>query len=177
MWMRCTGSPPRCCRWCCATLPDLRALRSPAPTLPSSIRALASANVEVLGWVADLDALFGQVRLSVAPLRYGAGFKGKVATSLAHGVPVVGTAIALEGTGLAPGDGIALADDAAAFADEVVRLHEDEAVWTALAATAAAALPRAVFAGGGAGGLSPAADRPGAAGIRRLIGPAPVSRR
>ncbi len=113
-------------------LPGLR-LSIAGADPPESIRALASANVEVLDWVADLDALFGQVRLSVAPLRYGAGFKGKVATSLAYGVPVVGTAIAVEGTGLAPGDGIALADDAAAFADEVVRLHEDEAVWTALA--------------------------------------------
>ena len=75
--------------------------------------------------------LFGQVRLSVAPLRYGAGFKGKVATSLAHGVPVVGSTTALEGTGLAPGDGFAVADDPAAFARAIVRLHEDEAVWTA----------------------------------------------
>jgi glycosyltransferase involved in cell wall biosynthesis len=114
------------------TLPDLR-LSIAGANPPESIRALDSANVEVLGWVADLEALFGRVRLSVAPLRYGAGFKGKVATSLAHGVPVVGTAIALEGTGLAPGDGIALADDPAAFAAEVVRLHEDEAVWNALA--------------------------------------------
>ena len=69
----------------------------------------------------------------MAPLRYGAGFKGKVATSLAHGVPVVGTTIALEGTGLEPGDGIALADDPAAFAAEVVRLHQDELDWTVLA--------------------------------------------
>ena len=116
-------------------LPDLR-LRIVGADPPDSVRALASANVEVLGWVADLDALFEQVRLSVAPLRYGAGFKGKVATSLACGLPVVGTTIALEGTGLAPGDGVAVADAAAAFADEVVRLHEDEAAWTALAAAA-----------------------------------------
>ena len=116
-------------------LPGLR-LRIAGANPPELIRALASAHVEVLGWVADLDALFEQVRLSVAPLRYGAGFKGKVATSLACGLPVVGTPIALEGTGLAPGDGVAVAESAAAFADEVVRLHEDEAAWNSLAATA-----------------------------------------
>ena len=116
-------------------LPGVR-LRIAGANPPESIRALASAHVEVLGWVADLDALFEQMRLSVAPLRYGAGFKGKVATSLACGLPVVGTSIALEGMGLAPGDGIVVADTAAAFADEVVRLHEDEVAWTALAATA-----------------------------------------
>ena len=116
-------------------LPDLRFYIAGANP-PDSIRALAGAQVEVLGWVADLDALFAQVRLSVAPLRYGAGFKGKVGTSLAYGVPVVGSTIALEGTGLAVGDGIAIADTAASFAEEVVRLHQDEAAWTALAATA-----------------------------------------
>jgi glycosyltransferase involved in cell wall biosynthesis/GT2 family glycosyltransferase len=102
--------------------------------MPDRILALASASVAIHGWVPDLATIFGQVRLSVAPLRYGAGFKGKVATSLSYGVPVVGTAIALEGTGLADGDGIAIADDPAAFARAVVRLHEDEAAWTASAA-------------------------------------------
>lgn len=115
-------------------LPDLRLCIAGADP-PAAIRALASAHVEVPGWVADLDALFDQVRLSVAPLRYGAGFKGKVATSLACGVPVVGTAIAVEGTGLAPGDGVVVADTAEAFAGEVVRLHQDEAAWTTLSAT------------------------------------------
>jgi glycosyltransferase involved in cell wall biosynthesis len=106
--------------------------------MPDRVLALASEGVIVHGWVPDLAPLFDQVRLSVAPLRYGAGFKGKVATSLAFGVPVVGSAIALEGTGLAPGDGCAVADDPATFADEVVRLHENEQDWTDHAATALA---------------------------------------
>jgi glycosyltransferase involved in cell wall biosynthesis len=103
--------------------------------VPESVLALASDNVVFLGQVPDLAGLFDSVRLSLAPLRYGAGFKGKVATSLENGVPVVGTTIAMEGTGLLPGDGVAVADDPEAFAREVVRLHRDEPAWTTLAAT------------------------------------------
>ncbi len=109
-------------------LPGVRLLLA-GSGMPPEVAALASDAVEVLGWVPDLADLFGRVRVSVAPLRFGAGFKGKLATSLAHGLPVVGSAISLEGTGLAHGDGVAVADDPDAFAREVARLHEDEQAW------------------------------------------------
>jgi hypothetical protein len=102
--------------------------------MPNSLRDFADDGVEIVGWVEDLADLFGTVRLSVAPLRFGAGFKGKVATSLAHGLPVVGSSISLEGTGLLDGDGVLVADDPAAFAAAVVRLHEDAELWEVQAA-------------------------------------------
>src|SRR3546814_1900450 len=71
-------------------------------------------------------------RVAVAPLRYGAGVKGKVNLSMAHGQPVVSTPCAVEGMHLRDGHDVLVADDAAAFADAVVRLHEDEALWTTL---------------------------------------------
>jgi len=68
----------------------------------------------------------------VAPLRYGAGIKGKLVTALAHGVPSVATAIAAEGIAH-PGDGhLATADDPRQFAAEVLRLYRDEAAWNAM---------------------------------------------
>ncbi len=79
------------------------------------------------------------MRLSVAPLRYGAGFKGKIGTSLAHGLPAVATPIAMEGTGLAPGEGVLVGEDAAAFAEAVIRLHGEAADWATLSATGLAA--------------------------------------
>jgi glycosyltransferase involved in cell wall biosynthesis len=118
-----------------AELPGLR-LKLAGSDMPSTIRDLAGEGVEVLGWVEDLAGLFGSVRLSVAPLRFGAGFKGKVATSLAHGLPVVGSSISLEGTGLADGDGVAVADTPADFARAIVRLHEDAVLWEAHSARA-----------------------------------------
>ena len=41
--------------------------------------------------------MFDYCRLSIAPLRYGAGLKGKLATSFGYGVPCVTTGVAVEG--------------------------------------------------------------------------------
>jgi O-antigen biosynthesis protein len=116
-------------------LPDFR-VHVAGSAMPDEIRALASESVVVHGWVDDLGALFGKTRMSLAPLRYGAGFKGKVGTSLSYGLPVVGTSVALEGTGLDAGEGMLVADDAAGLAGEIVRLHENGDLWQAMSQTA-----------------------------------------
>jgi SAM-dependent methyltransferase len=58
--------------------------------------------------------------------------KGKVAASLAAGVPVVGSSLALEGMGLAAEEGAVAADDARALAREIVRVYRDPALWSRL---------------------------------------------
>jgi glycosyltransferase involved in cell wall biosynthesis len=118
-----------------AALPKVR-LKLAGSGMPTAISDLSMDGVDVLGWVEDLAGLFGAARLSVAPLRFGAGFKGKVATSLAHGLPVVGSSISLEGTGLHHGDGVAVADTPGHFVREIVRLHEDATWWEAQSARA-----------------------------------------
>jgi glycosyltransferase involved in cell wall biosynthesis len=71
----------------------------------------------------------------VAPLRYGAGVKGKILTAFAHGVPVVTTPVGAEGIG----EGLALvAEDEAEFAEKILALHRDEALWTRLSQAAIA---------------------------------------
>jgi O-antigen biosynthesis protein len=57
------------------------------------VSVLKQPGVEVLGYVPDLTGLFAYSRMSVAPLRYGAGVKGKVGQSIAYGLPVVTTKI------------------------------------------------------------------------------------
>lgn len=84
------------------------------------------------GHVPDIDPYMDGARVALAPLRYGAGVKGKVNLSMAHGQPVVATACAVEGMHLRDGEDVLVADDAAGFADAIVRLHEDEALWTRL---------------------------------------------
>ena len=73
-------------------------------------------------------------RVNLAPLRAGAGIKGKIADGWWLGTPAVTTAIGAEGmhTGL-PFGGL-IRDDAAAIADAAVALHEDEALWNTSAA-------------------------------------------
>jgi glycosyltransferase involved in cell wall biosynthesis len=59
--------------------------------------------VQVLGQIPDLSVIYERVRLTVAPLRFGAGIKGKVLESLAAGVPCVMSQIAAEGLDQYPG--------------------------------------------------------------------------
>ena len=89
----------------------------------------AIEGVNVVGYVEDLKPWFDGIRMSVAPLRYGAGIKGKLGTSLSFGVPSVATTIAVEGMGIRDGREALVADDEQAFADAVVRLYTDGALW------------------------------------------------
>ena len=66
-------------------------------------------------------------------MRYGAGVKGKVNQAMAHGLPVVATSAAVEGMHLQGGVDALVADDAAAFAEAVIRLHGDAVLWEQLA--------------------------------------------
>jgi glycosyltransferase involved in cell wall biosynthesis/predicted O-methyltransferase YrrM len=92
----------------------------------------APSDVQYLGHLPDVAPWFDRLRVSVAPLRYGAGMKGKVVSSLAAGLPCVGTPIAVEGMALTPGQDILVGETPEAFADAVVRAYEDEALWTHL---------------------------------------------
>ena len=64
---------------------------------PPAVQALAGDGVEVTGWVPEIEPYLASHRLSVAPLRFGAGMKGKVGEALAAGLPVVTTTIGAEG--------------------------------------------------------------------------------
>ena len=68
--------------------------------VPPEIVAFANERIIVAGLQRDVRPFFDSVKLSVAPLRFGAGVKGKINQSMAFGVPVVATSLAVEGTGL-----------------------------------------------------------------------------
>ncbi|WP_321952390.1 methyltransferase domain-containing protein [Paraburkholderia bannensis] len=93
----------------------------------------AKSGVKIVGFVENLDDVLGTARLSIAPLRYGAGIKGKVVSSLLHGLPCVLTKIASEGMGLVDGEEVLEGETAAELADAIVRLHEDAQLWTRIA--------------------------------------------
>lgn len=103
--------------------------------MPADIAALSRHDgVVIHGHVPDIAPYMDGCRVAVAPLRFGAGVKGKVNLSMAHGQPVVATSCAVEGMHLRDGHDVLVADDAPAFADAVVRLYGDEALWHVLAA-------------------------------------------
>lgn len=119
-------------------LPRVRARRPDAvlrivgSELPDSIEALAGEGVEVCGHVEDLRPLYEASRVAIAPLRYGAGVKGKVNQAMAHGVPCVVTSAAAEGIPTAHEREWLLADEPESFAAAVLRLLDDDALWHAL---------------------------------------------
>ena len=61
------------------------------------------SRVVVHGHVPSLRPLFTRMRLSVAPLRWGAGVKGKINSAHMLGVPVVCSSVAAKGMGLVHG--------------------------------------------------------------------------
>jgi glycosyltransferase involved in cell wall biosynthesis len=86
--------------------------------------------LNVLGHVADLDAVLAKTRIFVAPLISGAGIKGKVIDAISRGLACVISPIAAEGTGLVDGLSCLIADDPKEWTSTVSRLYSDEALWT-----------------------------------------------
>ncbi len=99
---------------------------------PPSLQKFAAHDFVIAGFVEDVTEHFHHAKLSISPLRYGAGVKGKVNLSMQYGVPVVATSVSTEGMYLDDGVNVLVADSAEAFADAVIRLHSDEAVWNRL---------------------------------------------
>jgi glycosyltransferase involved in cell wall biosynthesis len=100
--------------------------------LPEAVLQDAPDDVEYLGHMPDIVPWFDRLRVSVAPLRYGAGMKGKVLSSLAAGVPCVCTPIAVEGMALTAGRDILVADTPEVFAETVVSVYQDDELWARL---------------------------------------------
>jgi glycosyltransferase involved in cell wall biosynthesis len=99
---------------------------------PAWLVAAASDTVTVTGHVADLDAYLNRCRLTIAPLRYGAGVKGKVLTSMSYGVPVVASSIAIEGIPAQDRREVLIADEPVGFSNALHELYTDAALWSAL---------------------------------------------
>jgi glycosyltransferase involved in cell wall biosynthesis len=99
---------------------------------PPEVVALATERVIVAGLQTDVRPFFGSVKLSVAPLRFGAGVKGKINQSMAFGVPVVATSLAVEGMALQNGEDILVADKPKDFARAMVELYESKELWNRL---------------------------------------------
>jgi glycosyltransferase involved in cell wall biosynthesis len=108
-------------------------LAGSSPT--ATVRALAGPGVEVTGYVTDeaLSELYDRQRVSVVPLRFGAGVKGKVVESLSRGLPLVTTSIGAQGiTGL--DEVVPVRDDVPGIVAALRLLLTDDAAWMAQSA-------------------------------------------
>lgn len=101
---------------------------------PPEIQALPEQDPDIIvhGWVPDLTQLFDSSRVFVAPIRYGAGVKGKVGLAMTKGLPVVTTPIGAEGMGLTSGTECEVVDSPEEFAQKTIRLLSDDSHWASL---------------------------------------------
>ena len=109
---------------------------------PEELRALAGPLVQIVGHVPDLTQSYAEARISVNPLRFGAGVKGKIVASLAAGLPVVTTPIGNEGIRLVDGVEALIGDTPDAIAAQLAALLDDDAHCRDLAAAGAAVIAR-----------------------------------
>ena len=69
--------------------------------MPPALKSLgARYGLKMVGYAEDLKPYYSEAVMAIAPLRFGAGVKGKVNEALSYGVPVVGSSLACEGMGL-----------------------------------------------------------------------------
>ena len=92
---------------------------------PARVPWIGDPRVKLVGPVGSIDSLLATVRLTAAALRFGAGLKGKVLDSFAAEVPCVMTPVAAEGFPLDGALPNLVAEDAAALAALIVKLHQE----------------------------------------------------
>jgi lipopolysaccharide biosynthesis protein/glycosyltransferase involved in cell wall biosynthesis len=97
---------------------------------PSALRD--HPHVRLVGWAPAVTPYLERARVSVVPLRYGAGTKRKVIQALMAGTPVVTSSIGAEGFGGEPGTHLLVADDPSATAEALERLLGDDTLWRRL---------------------------------------------
>lgn len=121
--------------FCREVMPRLRrmapdaSLRIVGNRPPSEVQTLACDHVEVTGYVPDTAPYLDGSMVSVCPLRFGAGLKGKIGEAMSHGLPVVSTSVGTQGMTPLEGKEILVADDPDAFAAAIARLFNDPALW------------------------------------------------
>lgn len=102
-------------------------------SVPDRERALLRReHVHVHGQVAELGPWMESCLVAAAPLRSGAGVKGKVNSAMSHGVPVVATPMAAEGMHLVDGHDVLVAETAEQFAAAIARLAREPELWERL---------------------------------------------
>ena len=96
------------------------------------ITSLQADDIKVVGYVEKLEPLLNCSRIMVAPLRYGAGIKGKVGSAMMAGLPVVASSLASEGMGVISNEHVIIADGADAIAQAILDLYSNKILWSSL---------------------------------------------
>ncbi|MEO1378459.1 MAG: glycosyltransferase family 4 protein, partial [Cyanobacteria bacterium J06635_10] len=100
---------------------------------PREVKDLASdRRIQVPGYIQDVESYFLKSRVFIAPLRYGAGMKGKIGHSLSYGLPTVTTSIGAEGIGLTDKFDVLIADKSDDIAKGILSIYENKDLWNVI---------------------------------------------
>ena len=84
------------------------------------------------GYVSDIVDFFKSNKIMIAPLRYGAGVKGKVGQAFEFYLPVITTSIGAEGMKLVDKKNALINDTKEAFASAIIELYTNKNLWLEL---------------------------------------------
>lgn len=112
-------------------LPDLYLYIVGGNSIPL-LQSLRSERVIITGYVPSTKPFLDHCRLSISPLRYGAGMKGKIGEALARGLPVISTSVGAEGFQFQNGTEALIADTPEDFARAVIQAYSSESLWNQL---------------------------------------------
>ncbi|WP_194767837.1 glycosyltransferase [Tamlana sp. I1] len=100
--------------------------------IPKKILSLKTENFNVIGFVEDLSVYFNSAKIFIAPLKYGAGIKGKIGQSFEFSLPVITTDIGAEGFDLSPFSEEMIANTSELLASKILKLYNDQDLWRAI---------------------------------------------
>jgi hypothetical protein len=106
--------------------------------VPVEITKLESKNINVLGYVENLNEILSNKLVNIAPLRFGAGIKGKIANAMTIGLPSVVTKLASEGMDLIDMENAMIADQPHEIAQAIDKLIMDPKLWSKLSSNSIA---------------------------------------
>jgi len=113
------------------TLPEVK-LDVVGSNAPDHFRTYTSEGVNIHGYVPNIEPVFQSSRVFVAPLRFGAGVKGKIGDALSHGLPVVTTDVGAEGMRFEDSHQVLLANAPEEFAKSVIEAYTNPELWERL---------------------------------------------
>ncbi|GAB3038250.1 glycosyltransferase [Bowmanella dokdonensis] len=96
----------------------------------------------VKGWVDDARGVIAKARVMLAPLRFGAGLKGKLVDAAACGTPAVTSSIGAEGLYGSLPSGLLISDDPDEFVQLAISLYQEEILWQSLSDNSRELIPR-----------------------------------
>ncbi len=94
-----------------------------------NIKQFFSESVSFVGYVLSITPYLNKNIISIAPLRFGGGIKGKITEAMSHGIPVVTTSIGVQGMNLKHRENIMIADTPLDFVDSILSLAKDKELY------------------------------------------------